>query len=226
MRNKFFAAMAVVLLAGFLFSGCAAFHSDLHNKFAGNPKKNLQANRVNVLFIFSHYQMTRGLDAIPKLQSGYPVVHGFDDFFRDALNEFTNIKSFATFTENSSDVNEPARRKLRDSLMEKNDFTIKIRIQKEKSFAKYFFGIAVNSLSAIVFPIRYKDNYFVNVDIYDKNQRLLKTFTRDFSVSKWVETLMVFFYPFYPQQKVIEKEYVEFMHDIFREIESDGVLNK
>ena len=226
MRNKFFAAFAAVLIAGFLLSGCAAFHSDLNNKFAGTPKKNLQANRVNVLFIISHYQMTKGLDAIPKLQNRYSGVNGFDDFFRDALNEFTNIKSFATFTDYSSDVNEPARRKMKDSLMEKNDFTIKIRIQKEKSFAKYFFGIVVSSISATAFPIRYKDNYFVNVDIYDKNQKLLKTLNRDFSISKWVETLMVFLYPFNPQQKVLEKQYVEFMHDIFKEIESEGILNK
>ena len=106
---------AALILLGFISSlglGCAAFRSDISGGTEDNLGRNYGAEPVKVLFIFSHSRFRKGLDAIPKLITKRQILSGFDDIFYDALQELSNIGSYATFTEFSADVNDPARRAL------------------------------------------------------------------------------------------------------------------
>lgn len=208
-----------------LMTGCATFKSDLRGKSVAAPTRNYGADPVSVLFIFSHFRQTRGLDAIPKLDKQHERIFGFDDFFQDALNEFSNIQNYATFTEYASDVNDPARRVQKDSLMHCHDFIIKLKFMREKSFTKNFLGMIASSISLTVLPIPYNYAYSITVEVFSQNH-LLKNYTRSASLTKWVQTLLIFIYPFHPAQRKKEELYVEFLHDIFRQIETEKILKK
>ena len=39
-------------------------------------------------------------------------------------------------------------------------------------------------------------------------------------------TLLIFVYPFHPEQRKKEELYVEFLHDIFKQIEKENILKK
>lgn len=209
-----------------LLAGCATFKSDLRGKYPAAPVRNLGADPVSVLFIFSHSRQTRGLDAIPKLEKQHERLTGFDDFFQDALNEFSNIQSYATFTEYAADVNDPARRALKDSLIHQHDFIIKLKFRREKSFAKHFLGTLTTSLSLTLLPIPYQNTYSTTVELFDAQQHLLKTYTRSATLTKWVQSLLILVYPFHPEQRKKEELYVAFLHDIFRQMESEKILKK
>lgn len=223
MRRKL-SVFVSLFVACFLFGSCATFKSDMTGKYDVAADKNYGADGVKVLFIFSHYRQTKGYDAIPKLDNKYQRIDGFDDFFQDALNEFSNISEYATFTEYASDVNEPERRALKDSLMSAHDYVIKIKFMRQKSFVKYFLGSIGSSLTLTLVPIPYRHSYSVNVEIFNSQRQLIKTCSRESALTKWVQTLLIFVYPFHPEKRKREELYVEFMHDIFRQIESERVL--
>ncbi len=127
MKAKKTASAILILAAAFLLTHCATFKSDMIGQFDAPAKKNIQAEPVRVFFIFSHYRQTKGFDAIPLLDNKRERIYGFDNFFNDALKEFSNIKSYDTYTEYASDVNNPERRALKDALIAKNDFVIKVK---------------------------------------------------------------------------------------------------
>jgi len=204
--------------------GCATFKSDMTGKFDLPAEKNYQADQVSLLLIFSHYRQTKGWDAIPKLDDQRQRIRGFDDFLADALNEFSNIKKYSTFTEYASDVNEPERRAHKDSLMKKHDFVMKIKFNREKSFAKNFLGTFFSSISLTLLPIPYTYSYSVETNLYNSKGQLLKSYSRKASLTKWMQTLLIFVYPFHPEQRKKEELYVEFLHDIFKQIENEKVL--
>ena len=216
----FISIFAITLL------NCATFKSDLKGKFKSPAAKNYHADGVSVFFIFSHYRQTKGYDAIPKLNNKRRIISGFDDFFQDALNEFSNINSYATFTEYASDVNEPERRAIKDSLMLQHDFVMKVKFMQENSFAKHFLGKLFSTISLTIFPLPYTNSYSVTVDIYDTKKKLIKNYSRKASLTKWVQTLLIFIYPFHPEKRKKEEIYVEFLHDIFKQIETEKVLRK
>ena len=95
---------------------------------------------------------------------------------------------------------------------------------RDKSFSKFFFAYVGSIVSATVLPMPYKYNYSLDVDVLDTNQKLLKSFSRDAHLTKWVQTFMIFLYPFYPEKRKKEELYVEMMHDVFKQIESEGIL--
>ena len=111
---------------------CATFKSEIKGNFDSTAGQNHVADGVSVFFVFSHLSQTKGYDAIPKLDDKRQRIGGFDDFFQDALNEFSNIKNYSTFTEYASDVNDPKRRAIKDSLMLTHDFVMKIKFMREK----------------------------------------------------------------------------------------------
>ena len=213
-----------ILAAAFLLAGCATFKSDISGKFDAPAEKNVQAKPVRVLFIFSHYRQTKGFDAIPILDNKQERIYGFDNFFNDALKEFSNIKSYDTYTEYASDVNDPKRRALKDTLIAKNDFVIKVKFSREKSFAKHTLGIIFSSLSLSLLPIAYTYNYALDVKVFNNKNQLIKEYRRSAKLTKWVQTLMMFVYPFYPEKRQKEELYVDFMHDIFKQIEAEEIL--
>jgi len=209
-----------------LLLGCATFKSDMAGKFKSPAERNYKATGVSVFFIFSHYRQTKGYDAIPKLDNQRQRISGFDDFFQDALNEFSNIAKFATFTEYASDVNEPERRATKDSLKQKHDFVMNIKFKRENFFARHFLGRLVSIFSATILPMPYTNKYSVHVDLFNSKGQLLKTYSREAKLTKWVQTILIFFYPFHPEKRKKEEIYVNFLHDIFKQIETEKVLSK
>ena len=213
-----------LMLVMSLFTGCASFRSDLESAYQGEVKRNPDTKPVSVVFVFSHVRQTLGLDAIPKLVAKQQNVSGFDEILGDALPEISNLGSYATYTEEAADVNRPERRAVRDSLMRVSDYTIKIRIESTKRFTKHFLGALASTVTATILPVPYVKAYSLKAQVFDRKRLLLATYTRQAHLTKWVEALLVFAYPFYPEERKREEIYMDFLHDTFRQIESEGVL--
>ena len=226
MKTKKMLSALLVLFAALLLTNCATFKSEIVGKYKAAEVKSDSVDPVRVLFIFSHYRQTKGYDAIAILDNKRERIYGFDNFFNDALQEFSNIKSYDTYTEYASDVNEPERRALKDTLIAKNDFFIKVKFFREKSFARHTLGTIFSSLSLTLLPIPYTYDYALDVAVYDKGKRKIKEYRRSAILTKWVQTFMMFVYPFYPEKRQKEELYVQFMHDIFRQIEAEKILTK
>jgi hypothetical protein len=195
-------------------------------KYEKSVEKNYNSEPVSLLMIFSHYRQTTGLDAIPKLDDQRQRIRGFDDFLVDALNELSNIKRYSTFTEYASDVNDPARRAQKDSLMHQHEYIMKLKFMRKKSFTKSFLGTLLSGTSLTLLPIAYTYDYSLNVKLYDSKGQLLKNYSRKASLTKWVQTLLIVIYPFHPEQRKKEELYVEFLHDVFKQIEQEKILKK
>ena len=213
-----------ILFFVLFFVGCATFKSEIKGRFDSTSGKNYGADGVSVFFVFSHLSQTKGYDAIPKLDSKHKRIRGFDDFFQDALNEFSNIKKYSTFTEYASDVNDPKRRAIKDSLKLTHDFVLKINLMREKSFTKHFLGKIASTLSLTLLPIPYTYSYSIDLNILNSKGHLIKNYGRKASLTKWVQTFLVFIYPFHPEKRKKEEIYVEFLHDLFKQIETEKVL--
>jgi len=97
---------------------------------------------------------------------------------------------------------------------------------REKVFSKYFFGVTVSSVSATVVPIKYTQKYFVETNVYNSDGQLIATYNRSASINKWVQTFLVFIYPFHTETRKTEELYVEFMHNIFMQMETEKNLSK
>jgi hypothetical protein len=215
--------MLLVLLTATLAGGCASFRSELGNRYMGEVQRN-ESKQVSVCFVFSHVRQMVGLDAIPKLEDKYQRLKGFDDIFLDAQRELSNLGKYATFTEESSDVNDPERRAKKDSLISVHDYTLKIRIETRKSFSNYFLGALGSTVTATLAPIPYFQRYAVTADLYDHERKLVRSYSRKATLTKWVEALLLVAHPFYPEERMREEIYMDFLHDIFKQIESEGVL--
>jgi hypothetical protein len=216
------AIIAVLLLT----ARCATFTSDMKGSPGTAPAANLGADRVRVLFQFRHVHRTLGLDAIPKLEEPHERLRGFDDFFGDALRELTNVGSYATFTESSADVNDPARRALRDSLAARSDFTVRLSFMRTRSFSRLFLGSLVSTAGLTVIPVPYGNAYSVTAEVTDRDGRLVLRCERNASLTKWVQGFLIFAYPFHAEQRKKEELYVRFMHDVFRQIETEKALTR
>ena len=213
----------LLLLVG-LIGGCASFRSELGGAFNGDLKRNMNARPVSVLFIFSHVRQTIGYDAVPKLEDKYQILSGFDDIFLDAMREFSNVDRYATYTEYASDVNHPERRAQRDSLIAGKNYTVQIRLKAEKRFSSYFLKTLVSTITLTLLPLPYTQSYSMEVTVYNHERKLVATYQRGATLTKWVQPLLIFFYPFHPQQRKREEIYLEFLHDTFRQIDSERIF--
>ena len=222
--NKNYSFLICLLLTVSLIPGCATFRSGMKGEFGGTSEKNYGADKVSVLFIFSHYEQAKGFDAIPKLESSRQIINDFDDFFIDALNELSNLKQYTTYTEFASDVGDPKRRAEKDSLIDAHDFVMRIKLMKENSFVQHFLGTLFSTVSATLLPMPYTRTYSIEVDLLDQDEILVKSYARQSSLTKWVQTFLIFIYPFHTERRKEEEIYIRFMHDIFRQIETEGVL--
>ena len=219
MKSIFYLFMASILIT---ISSCATFSPPINGMYDKQIVKNTNTEKVNVLFIFKHFEQTKGIDAVPKLKR---APHNFDDIFKNALSEISNIKNSNSETINPNNVNNIDKIKNIDRQKKENDYTIEIDFKKEKSFAKFFFGIIVSSLSATIMPIRYKYNYSAEIKVFNNKHQLIKTYQRDGQLNKWVQTFMVFFYPFHHEKRKKEEFYVECMHNVFQQIESEKTID-
>ena len=206
-------------------SGCATFRSDIQGTFLSESEKNYGADPVSVVFIVRHFQQAKGFDAIPKLEKKHQIISGFGDILKDATREFSNVEKYASFSEFSSDVSEPKRMALKDTLLASYDFSVALEIRKEWSFAKYFLGNLCSAFLAIP-PIAYTKDFSVSAEVFDSDGRLIKNYNRSGKTTKWVEALLLPIYPFHTERRKTEEIYVEILHDIFRQIEAEKILTK
>lgn len=226
MRKRYFKISLSLFLPVLLLVSCVAFRSEIKGRSSAQVGRSSSNEKVSLLFVFSHYWQVKGYDAIPKLANKNQRVNGFDDFLRDALKEFKSVERYATFTEYPSDVNHPERRAKKDSLIKSYDYVLKMEFQEEVSFPKYMLGGIFSTLSATLLPVPYKKSYEVKAQLFNKEGYLINTYTRQASITKWVELFLVFAYPFFPEKREIEEVYLNFLHDIFRQIERESALVK
>jgi len=214
-----------VCLIAFLLSGCATFRSDVVGGMDEEMEKNYDLPRVSALFIFSHGKQIKGLDVIPKLETKNQILSGFDDIFFDALSEFSNLGSYSTFTEYAADVNDPDRRAYKDSLEASHDYVISMRFRRETSFSKLFLGSLASTLSLTVVPIPYTRSFSLETQVFERGGGLVSEYRHDASVTRWVQTMLVFIYPFHTEKRKVEEIYVDILHSVFRQIESERILS-
>lgn len=205
-----------------VLTGCATFKSPINGNFESKALQNTDAEIVSVLFIISHYEQTVGIDAIPKLTS---PPRNFNDIFSDALTEISNIEKYNSLTIEAKDVNNIEKSENLMRAKKENDYFVEINFKREKSFVKFFFGEIVSSISATIIPVRYKYKYLAEVNVYNHNQKLISTYSRNADLNKWVQAFMVFLYPFHPEKREKEELYVEYLHDIFKQIETEKILD-
>ncbi len=182
-----------------LISNCATSKTEIEGASGLSPAKTLGAEPVDVLFVSRHLVQTRGLDAVPKLQNRHRILNGFDDILLDASNEFSNLNRFAAYTEFASDMSDPERLALKDSLMANYELRIAMQFRKEKSFSKYFLGTIASVLSLTLIPIPYTQEYYLDVEVFDAEGKLVKTYSRSAKTNKWVEAFLLPVYPFHTE---------------------------
>ncbi len=211
--------LSIILLP---LTGCVSFRSDVQGLYTSQSSIT-KKKPVKVFFDLYHYKKDSGLDVIPKLLN-YPGTGDFDDIFKESLKQLTNIGGFETFTNYARDISDKARLQKRDSAVSRADYTVKIEIFRDKSFAKHFLGGLVSTVSMTVIPIGFSWDYTTQISVIDNENSVIAKYTRSASVSTWWQFLATPFYPFYTEEKKTEEIYLEMMSDIFRQIDSESVL--
>ena len=205
-------------------SGCAASRSDIIGAYTSPVEKNIGAEKVSVFFLFRHLEQEHGFDAAQKLKT-IPV-KDFANIFRDSLAEISNLKSYDTDTEIPTDVDSPVRRQQRDELRSSNDYTLEINILEESSFKQQCFSGTISLLTLTLVPMPYTWDYTINANLFEKSGKLIRNYQRRAQLNNWLEAFLIFAYPFYPVEGKREEIYSGFLHDVFRQIESEKVLKK
>ena len=213
----------VLLLAG-LLAGCAASRSQVSGKFDRPAEKNLGAEKVSVFFLFRHLEQQHGFDSIPKLKP--QGVKDFDNLFRDALSEISNVSPYVTFTESPADVNAPKRREELDTYRRSHDYTLDIDIFEESSFAEQCLSGTISLLSLTLIPMPYSWDYTITARLSDQKGTPVRSYQRKATLKNWTQAVLIFAYPFHPLEGKREEIYAESLHDIFRQIETEKVLKK
>jgi len=219
MKNS---AKTGVWIMAFMLTACASFSPSINEKFPDETEKKDPADKVDVLFVIKHYEQTKGLDAVPKLKR---PPRNFDDLLNNALQEIGNIDNYNIITVFERDINNIDKRKQIERLKRESNYTVELNILQEKSFAKYFFGIIASSITATIVPIRYRRVYTFNTQVYNQQQQLVKSYERKGDINRWVQTLMVFLYPFNHDKRIKEELYVTCLHNLFGQIETERVLS-
>ena len=217
-------ALLLTVVLAVMLSGCAASRSKVTGAFDRSTEKNLGAEKVSVFFLFRHLTQEHGFDSIPKLKD-----HGIKDFnnlFRDALGEMSNVSQFVTFTESPADVNNPKRRQELETLRIGQDYSINVEFFEETSFKQQFLSGTISLISLTLIPMPYTWNYTITANLLDKDGKLVRSYQRKATLDNWMHALLIAAYPFYPIEGKREEIYAESLHDIFRQIETEKVLKK
>lgn len=224
MHERSTSPRVLALLLITLGPACATFRSDVEGRFDSPGSKNTGADKVSVLFILRHERQATGLDEIPKLDSEDEIVKDFDDLFLDAMTELGNVEDYATFTEFASDVSKPERREKRDELISESDFVVRIDFMKRHSFIKHSLGYIVSTLSLTLVPVPYSQSFSVEVKVHDADGDQIQSYRRSASLTRWLQILLIFLQPFHDEAIKKEQIYIEFLRDVFKQMETEGVL--
>jgi len=214
------AAIAVSLVG--LLTACLATRSEVVGAFGRPPETNLNAGPVSVLFVFRHQTQQHGFDTIPKLQ--VTAVKDFENLFRDALHEISNISRYETFTEMPNDVNNPKRREQLAASRAAADYVIEIDLLEESSFKQQALMGTISLLSITAIPVPFDWDYTISMTVIRKGGARVGRFERRATLSNWVEGFLIFAYPFYPFEGKREEIYSESLRDSFRQIEAEKIL--
>jgi len=153
-------------------------------------------------------------------------VKDFDNLFRDALPEISNISLYNTFIESPQDVNNLKRRQELEDFKSSHDYTVEIAFLEESSFKQQCFSGTVSLLSLTIIPMPYSWDYTITANVMNKNAQNIGSYHRKATLDNWVEALLIFAYPFYPIEGKREEIYSESLHDIFRQIETEKILKR
>lgn len=213
-----------LLLSLWVVTGCATFSGDMEGAFTGSGRPAPAAEEVSVLFLLRHVRQAHGMDAIPKLMAEPQIVRDFDNLLVDAVSEISNLSSYTSFTEFPSDVSDPERVARRDDLIRTRDFVVRVDLLEEYSFVRQFFGRVLSVVSATAIPVPYRTRYSIDVRVTQGGEELA-AYHRSNSKTLWVQAFLLFVQPFRSDALVKERIYIDLLHDVFREMEADGVLN-
>lgn len=210
------------VVAGVFLGSCMSFRTDLKGSIEPGTSSG-QRPPVSVFFHFTHLEQERGLDVVPKIVAPR---RGFRDIFGESMKQLSNIRSFATFTDSDSDIDNVERRERRDSLKRSNDVTVHFTYTRENTFSAHVLGSIVSYGTASVIPMGYTWDYIVTAAVTNNGGTVNTTYTRTASVTTWYQMLLLFVYPFYPSEVKIEEIYLESTRNIMAQIERDGVLSR
>ncbi len=226
MKERSAGTWALTALLLVLGSGCATSRSDIEGRLdaPGSPGARPTETKVRVLFVLKHARQAEGLDQIPKLDGEGEIIRDFDDLFLDAITELSNIESYATFTEFASDVSKPERRERRDELIAASDFVVRIDFMRRHSSIRHFLGYIASSISLTLVPVPYSRFFSIGVEVQGADGERIETYARSASLTTWVQMFLIFLQPFHQEPIKKERIYLELLHDVFSEMESDGAL--
>jgi hypothetical protein len=213
----------ICISASLFFYSCMSFRSEMEGTNSSESSKNIQLAPATVFFYFTHLEQEKGFDVVPKI---VPPRRGFRDIFGESMKLLSNVKSFATYTDNDNDIDNVERRKLRDSLKSFSDVTIHITFKRENSFAKHVLASIFSYGSAALFPMGYSWEYIVTADVVTSSGKIVKSYSRTSVLTTWYHAIFLFVYPFLPSEVKIEEIYLESMQSIFKQIEADAVLSR
>lgn len=217
-----FAGLLIILLISLSLTGCVSMRSDVEGLYK-EQYAYVKKKPVKVFFDFYHYKKDVGLDVIPKLLYR-AAIPDYDDIFKEAFKNLTNISEFETFTNRSDDISDRARLQKRDSAVLRADYTVKVEIQRTKSFITHFLAGMVSTVSATLIPMPYSWDYTINVSVINKERDVAAKYNRQASVTTWYQVLLVPIYPFATEDMKNEEIYIEMLSDIFRQMDHEGVL--
>jgi len=100
---------------------------------------------------------------------------------------------------------------------------VSVRILEEYSFVRQFFGQVISTVSVTLLPVPYTTRYSIEVEVMQADSRVA-SYRRSSSKTMWVQAFLLFIQPFHNDTIVRERIYINLLHDVFRELEADGVL--
>ena len=107
-----------------------------------------------------------------------------------------------------------------------HNYVIKMKFAKETSFVRNFLGNLLSTVSLTVVSVPYTQSHSLDTNVFNQSGILAAQFRHHASVSKWVEAVLIFIYPFHTEKRKTEEIYVEMLHDVFRQIDSQKILVK
>jgi hypothetical protein len=197
----------------------------MEGAFSGPDRSSPSADEVSVLFLLRHVKQARGLDAIPKLIPENRIVRDFDNLLVDAVTELGNLSSYTSFTEFPSDVSQPDRVAQKEELIQTHDYVVKVQLLEEYSFVRQFFGQVFSTVSITLLPVPYTTRYSIEVEVMEADSQVA-SYRRSSSKTMWVQAFLLFIQPFHNDTIVEERIYIDLLHDVFRELEASGALDR
>lgn len=219
LKSPIWSSLACVGTA-FALAGCAASLSPIEGRYARARARDGARQPFTVEFVVTHLEQSHGWDVVPKHRPA--VVEAFDEVLADAVTELRNLSGYTVVTDEGpkGETEVQTRREFRTD----RDYAIHLTILRESSFAAHaFWGLVAFSTGSLV-PAPFRWVYTVRAEIYDSRGGAIADLRRSATVTNWIQTGLIVVYPFHPLEGKEEKLYSVALHDLFREMEAEGIL--